>query len=195
MKKIPSLFMREDAARGKASHVIDRVTPGCEWVLAGEGVATRKWDGTSVLVKGGKVFARYDAKVDPRTGERKTPPAGFVACQEPDPITGHWPGWVPARPKEDKWIIEAFAASGEPSDGTYEACGPKINGNAERVNFHCLMAHGLPDSKVWGRTFTSFDDIRLFLAAVSVEGIVWHHPDGRMAKIKTRDFGLEWPRA
>lgn len=24
----------------------------------------------------------------------------------------------------------------------------------------------------------------------NVEGVVWHHPDGRMVKIKTRDFGL-----
>ena len=26
-----------------------------------------------------------------------------------------------------------------------------------------------------------------------IEGIVWHHPDGRMAKIKARDFGIQWP--
>jgi len=25
------------------------------------------------------------------------------------------------------------------------------------------------------------------------EGIVFHHPDGRLAKIKQRDFGLPWP--
>ena len=28
---------------------------------------------------------------------------------------------------------------------------------------------------------------------LDIEGIVWHHPDGRMAKIKRRDFGLSWP--
>ena len=26
-----------------------------------------------------------------------------------------------------------------------------------------------------------------------VEGIVWHHPDGRMVKIKRKDFGFKWP--
>ena len=26
----------------------------------------------------------------------------------------------------------------------------------------------------------------------NLEGIVWHHPDGRWAKIKRRDFGLKW---
>ena len=29
--------------------------------------------------------------------------------------------------------------------------------------------------------------------ARNIEGIVWHHPDGRMVKIKARDFGLPWP--
>jgi hypothetical protein len=39
VKKIPSLFMREDAPKGKQSLVVDVVTPGCEWVVRGEGVA------------------------------------------------------------------------------------------------------------------------------------------------------------
>lgn len=30
MKKIPSVFQRENAAGGKSSLVIDKVTPGCE---------------------------------------------------------------------------------------------------------------------------------------------------------------------
>jgi hypothetical protein len=25
-----------------------------------------------------------------------------------------------------------------------------------------------------------------------IEGIVWHHPDGRMVKIKKKDFGYKW---
>ena len=32
-----------------------------------------------------------------------------------------------------------------------------------------------------------------WLSAPHYEGLVWHHPDGRMAKIKRRDFGLSWP--
>jgi hypothetical protein len=39
----------------------------------------------------------------------------------------------------------------------------------------------------------SFDELREWLAGKDIEGLVWHHPDGRMAKIKLRDFGL--PRA
>jgi hypothetical protein len=36
MKKIPTLFQRDETRR----YVTDVVTPGCEWVLAGEGRAT-----------------------------------------------------------------------------------------------------------------------------------------------------------
>jgi hypothetical protein len=34
-----------------------------------------------------------------------------------------------------------------------------------------------------------FDGLREYLAGKDIEGIVWHHSDGRMAKIKLRDFG------
>jgi hypothetical protein len=36
----------------------------------------------------------------------------------------------------------------------------------------------------------SFAGIRELLDSRDWEGIVFHHPDGRMAKIKKRDFGL-----
>lgn len=41
MKKIPTVFVRDPDDR---KHVLPQVTPGCEWVLAGEGRATRKFD-------------------------------------------------------------------------------------------------------------------------------------------------------
>ena len=36
-----------------------------------------------------------------------------------------------------------------------------------------------------------FDGLRAFLETAGIEGIVWHHGDGRMAKIKAKDFGLK----
>jgi len=58
MKKIPSLFVRDyemdkpfDGIPVKGCFLATyEVTPGCEWVLNGEGVATRKWDGTAIMV-------------------------------------------------------------------------------------------------------------------------------------------------
>lgn len=35
-----------------------------------------------------------------------------------------------------------------------------------------------------------FQQLVDFLSDRDTEGIVWHHPDGRMCKIKKRDLGL-----
>ena len=45
MQKIPTLFERDWT--GDRSRVLDKVNPEAAWVLAGEGVATRKRDGTA----------------------------------------------------------------------------------------------------------------------------------------------------
>jgi hypothetical protein len=36
----------------------------------------------------------------------------------------------------------------------------------------------------------TFNELREWLSGMDIEGIVFHHPDGRMAKIKKRDFGI-----
>src|SRR5262245_46364429 len=106
MIKMPCLFIREFS--GRNSFVItEQVTPGCEWVLAGEGSASRKRDGTACFFKGGQLWKRYDAKKDKKTGEYKPPPAGAIPCAEPDSVTGHWPHWAPLM-EHDYWHLEAF---------------------------------------------------------------------------------------
>lgn len=202
MKKIISLFQRNyDTDR----LVRDEVVPGAEWVLAGEGVATRKWDGICCAVRGGKLYKRYELKQG-----RKTP-VGFEPAQDPDPVTGAVPGWVPVGDgPEDKYFREALAncagdvgtmlereaaaPEGAPSDGTYELCGPKAGGgahdgaNPEHFVRHTLVPHGLHILDDAPRTF---QELQHYLACSNIEGIVWHHPDGRMVKIKKRDFGLK----
>lgn len=27
---------------------------------------------------------------------------------------------------------------------------------------------------------------------MGIEGVVWHHPDGRMAKVLCKDLGIDW---
>lgn len=60
MKKIPSIFMRD--FKGDPSRVTREQNPECAWVFAGEGVATRKYDGTACMVRAGILYKRYDAK-------------------------------------------------------------------------------------------------------------------------------------
>ena len=186
MKKIISLFQRNyDGDR----LVRNETVPGAEWVLTGEGVATRKWDGTACLVKEGRLYKRYDAK------KGKPSPADFVPAQpEADPMTGHWPGWVPVgEGPEDKyhregwkWICGYYSV-GVP-DGTYELIGPKIQGNPEKVPEHMLIEHGvirLDDAP------RDYDALKAWFVDRDIEGVVWHHPDGRMVKIKLKDYGLK----
>ena len=184
MKKIPSVFKRDyDGTR----LVYNEVVPGCEWVLNGEGVPTEKIDGTACMVRDGKLYKRFDAKAG------KTPPVGWEPCEEgPDEHTGHFPGWLPVGDgPEDKWHREAFEAFiFDIPDGTYELIGPKIQGNPYELGYHKLMRHGEIVLDCEARTFEA---IREYLTQNVIEGIVWHHTNGRMAKIKRRDFGLEWP--
>lgn len=198
MKKMPCLFVRrftQDPRRPHktiAAEIGDQVTPGCEWVIAGEGRATRKWDGTACLIRNGRLFRRYDAK------HGKPAPAGFEPCQEPDPVTGHWPGWVPVGEEpESHWHLVAKSRSqdgGEwpPPDGTYELVGPRVGGNERSIPEHLFIQHGA----VWAHDCPrDFAGLREYLRAYDGEGVVFHHPDGRMAKIRRDDFGFDWPRA
>lgn len=180
MKKIISFFQRNYEGDRL---VRDEIVPGAEWVAAGEGIATRKWDGTCCMIRDGRFYKRYDVKPGHLV------PRDFEAAQEADPATGHWPGWVPIRGgPEDQYFREAMDLLDERSDGTYELCGPKVQGNPEGFLSHILIPHGAYLLEDVPRTFTA---LREWLRCAKIEGIVWHHPDGRMVKIKARDFGIK----
>lgn len=202
MQKIISLFQRNyDGDR----LVRDEVTTGAEWVLAGEGTATRKWDGTCCLVREGRLYKRYEVKPG------KSPPADFEPACEVDLVTGKQQGWRPvgdgpddaahleawvatllgenvitpahsAGPAQHEWQATAFQ---HVPDGTYELCGPKVQGNPEGLAAHVLIRHGQHPVEA-PRSFAALRD---WLATAGIEGVVWHHPDGRMVKIKAKDFG------
>jgi hypothetical protein len=179
MRKIISLFQRNY----DGDHLVrNELVPGAEWVAAGEGIPTRKLDGTCCMVQGGKLFKRFELKCG------KPAPVGFVPAQDPDPVTGDCPGWLPVgEGREDRWHREAFERETFP-DGTYELIGPKVQNNPERLFGHALVRHGsrlLPSL-----TPRTFDELREYFRTTDIEGIVWHHPDGRMVKIKKKDFGF-----
>lgn len=184
MKKIPCLFER-DFSDKRHPVLLDKVTPGCEWVTLGEGVATRKWDGTACAIIGGELYARLDCK------NGKTPPTGAIPCCDLDPVTGHWPHWIRADRPEDKWIREARENwTGDPLDATYEAIGPRIGANHEGVSMHQMRLHGADVIPECPRDFWG---MRAFLKGQRIEGVVFWRHDGRMVKIRRDDYGLDWP--
>ena len=119
----------------------------------------------------------------------KATPANFVPV-ETDDVTGKTVGWEPIEQSPfAKFHAEALGdgpgiQGWQP--GTYELIGPKINGNPERHRVHVLVRHGA----------AYFSQVRpprpVQLIAqcrwLGWEGIVWHHPDGRMAKLKVSDY-------
>lgn len=192
MKKIPTLFVRDFTPPSNGRWVTNQVTPGCEWVLAGEGYATRKWDGTCTMYDGENWWARREVKPG------KNPPPNWIEVDH-DETTGKRVGWEPIEQTGyTKFLTEALhiydTLGHTPPPGTYELCGPKINGNPEQLQSHQLLAHGNlnMDATHWITPPTrTYDGLRAYMADVmdkDCEGIVWWHPDGRKAKLKRRDF-------
>lgn len=180
MQKIQSLFHRNfDGDR----LVRDEVVPGSEWVQNGEGIATRKLDGTCCLIRDGKLYKRYEVKVGGKH------PHLFEPAGDVDANTGKQQGWVPVGDgPEDKWHREAFRP--DLPDGTYELVGPKVQGNPEEYAKHVLLKHGLV--VFYDDPPKTFSELKEWFEHHNyIEGIVWHHPDGRMVKLKLKDFGLE----
>ena len=184
MIKIPTLYYRDPA---EPSRVTEQVAPGCEWVIAGEGVATQKFDGVNVQATvRGEVIVSVQKRRNP-TAEEK--------------LQGLEPRYIPTNAEDpaDKHILAAAAGTDTEDwpdgDWSCEAIGPKIQGGVEIRDHTFLIPFGLPMWPVNHAIFAprGFVDLRDFLEGCAIEGIVWHHPDGRMAKIKRRDFGHRWP--
>lgn len=190
MQKIISLFMRDYVGERL---IYDEYVEGTEWVVNGEGIATEKFDGTSCLLQDGFLYKRYDAK-----GGKPTP-KGFIPAQEaPDPVTGHYPGWVLVDfdLPENKWHKQGYLwlydnfDEDDVADGTYELVGLKVQGNPYNLSGHELWKH---TSKWLFKVPCDFEGLKEYLTENKMEGIVWHHPvDKRMVKVKAKDFGIAW---
>lgn len=186
MEKIPTIF-----DRGEGFHVMDAPRKGCEWVFAGEGRATEKLDGTNIRIttRTGKVV---------RVEKRRNP----TKLQKQQGVIDGWYVDADEYAKEDKWIYEAVHGTDVQSwpDGEHsaEALGPKIQGNTLGLAEHICVPFNL-DVPVYENVPRSFDGLRDFLRNLDslyspghlAEGIVFHHPDGRRAKIKRKDFAKQ----
>lgn len=179
MNKIPTLFVRDSDNRAR---VVNFVTPGCEWVGQGVGVASRKYDGTcTMLDEDGAWWARREVKPG------KPAPAGYMPLST-DLVTGKTVGWEPIEQSSfAKYHTDALLGGWNGAPGTYELCGPKINGNPEGFSFHVLVKDGENRLMFAPRDFVGLRALLLNMPD-GFEGLVWAAPDGRMAKLKRRDF-------
>ncbi|MGH8571094.1 MAG: hypothetical protein ACREX8_00765 [Gammaproteobacteria bacterium] len=176
MRKIPTLFRRDPA---DPRRLLADVHPACHWVLAGEGTATRKYDGVCVMLDDtGAWWARREVKPG------NTEPPGFVTEQHDD-TTGKTVGWEPV---EQSPFHRHMPDTSGMTAGTYELCGPRVNGDPEGYGTHVLVAHGRAEPYPPLNHPAGHGEVAAVVATLPWEGVVWHHPDGRMAKVKRRDF-------
>lgn len=172
MQKIPTMYTRDESKKGHP--VQPGVKPECAWVEEGKGIATRKLDGTNVKIKDGTFFKRQKPK------DEDYSEAAYVQVEPADP--------------SNRYIWEAFEALEKKIDGVYEALGPKIQSNPEKREKHELVAVVPADMALLLHDVPrTFDGLKKYLTENVMEGIVFHHPDGRLAKIKRRDFQIPWP--
>ncbi len=183
MKKIPTIFKRNPE---KMWEILDEIHQDCLWVFNNEGIATRKYDGTCTKIENGKYFKRREIK------KNKSIPQGFIE-ENYDKNTGKRVGWIEieSSEKDNKWHIEGlnftFGKLNEYiPDGTYELVGPKVQSNPENCQNHALISHACAEK--YEGILRTFDGLKKWLQDKDIEGLVFHHQDGRMGKIKKKDF-------
>jgi len=187
MIKISTLYKKNP---NNLAEVINEISPENSWVFTDKGViATRKYDGSACAIINGILYKRYDVK------RGRQVPDGAIPCQEADLITGHHPHWLKCShdKNEDKYFFEGFnslSELGKIEDGTYELIGEKVQGNPENVQGHQLVLHGSFDLNLKISDY-NFDTFREYLSDIDIEGIVFHHPDGRMCKLRKSDYRIK----
>lgn len=170
------------------------VNPECQWVIDGEGYSTTKWDGTSCMVKDGILYKRYDNSKKKSETERvqKTEPlTEWIYCECPTEC-GRFIYWIPVTYKDYYHQIGWAWAQGRLPNGTYELIGPEVQGNPHNMSHNILMPHGHTLYHAYVESKRDFESLKEAIKIAPYEGIVWHHPDGRMAKLTKKKFGFPW---
>lgn len=183
MNKIPTIFDRDWEGNRK---VVDRykVDPA----FLAECTATEKLDGTNV-----RLTVRNHTLV--RLEKRRNPDR----IQKQKGIEEPWYVDADSYSPQDKHIYDAVSNTdlSQVEDGEWsgEAIGPDIQGNPLGLEKNIVVLFSCGEAPVFDNVPTTYAELRLWLnnrpsiyGKGNIEGIVWHHPDGRMAKIKAKDF-------
>lgn len=201
MRKLKTVFV----INRETGLATDEIQHGAEWIFEGKGLATIKFDGSSVLKNGETFYRRMDRKLSKKFASMKRRGAitsitedmfapakdGWLAAEEkPDLKTGHWPGWMPLDRNNpaDKWHFEAIDAMSNLEDGTYELIGPTLQMNIYGLDAHQLVRHG----SIVVDVVRTREGIKQFLENNYIEGLVFHGDGDVMFKVRRKDFGIVW---
>lgn len=196
--KIPTIFQKNVL---NLSLVID--SP----IMEGIKYFKVKINGTTCMIKDGIPYCKYDIKLFRiKNNERiyltkeeldNKIPVDSISCEEPDFLSGHWPHWVKlskANPNH-KYILEAYDnLLIKDIDGTYEAIGPKIQGNLHNEDYHIMIPHFAKelDVKINMEDYT-LDPFRYFQIALedfNWEGLIaYNEKDEPIGQIRRSHFG------
>lgn len=213
MQKIPTLFVRNEENM-KLVTSVPNVDTLWMWDTGVPRRATVKKDGTNVLVVGRELGpgSHYAYSLKKRRNPSRA--AKEAAKRQGKPVPEPTYVEVEHRPSqrapEDKHIIRAFEEDhaynksewpiGE-GEWPAEALGAKIQGGVEGSDYRLYFFTENPEIieddpfNVHGTGMLNWMNLMAYLADHEIEGIVWQATDGsgRMAKIKRRDFNIEWP--
>lgn len=186
IKKMPALFVIDRAAHIATTDINEPAA----WIFTEPSRPTYKKDGTSITVADdGTFYARRAVK------KGKKAPPGFIAA-ETDSYTGHTFGLEPIHQSNFAKVFDEAAKGQDLKPGTYELCGPKINGNPEGLDTHQLIPHGsetaddIPDMRTVPRE-QAFEMLKTLFAGYKergIEGVVWWGADGKRTKLRVNDF-------
>jgi hypothetical protein len=186
IKKMPALFVIN---RETHEATTELNTPAA-WVFTEPSRPTYKKDGTSITVaEDGTIYARRSVK------KGKTAPAGFILA-EVDSYTGHSFGLEPINQSGFAKMFREAVSDQKLDPGTYELCGPKINGNPEGLKSHQLLPHGselatdIPDMRTIPRE-EAYETLKTLFAGYKergIEGVVWWGNNGKRTKLRVKDF-------
>ena len=188
MQKIPTIYERDwEGNRGVIC------VPAFDWFDFTDAIATEKLDGTNVrLTVRNHTLVRLEKRRNPTKAQKAadiTDP-WYVDADENDPQDKHI--WNAARGTDLDSVLDG--------EWSGEAIGPNIQGNPLGLPIAVVVLF----SKRFIREFSlrkeppapyDFELMREWLqneksgiGSGLIEGIVWHMSDGRMVKIKTKDF-------
>ena len=157
-----------------------------------EAIATEKLDGTNIrLTLRNGLVVRVEKRRNPNKVQKRQ------GIEEP------WYVDADEFSSEDKWIFDAVKNTDllEVSDGEWsaEALGKNIQGNPLNLDNNQVFLFSVPEWRekiILENVPYDYEGLKAYLAAQKskigtdalIEGIVWHHPNGEMVKIKRKDF-------